>query len=84
MQVVGIITDGDLRRQLEKQGDGSIFHLTAKDIMSADPKTIPADALAVKALELMRENSITQLIVLENGAYVGVVHLHDLVREGLV
>ncbi len=83
-QVVGIVTDGDLRRHLEKQGDSGIFHLTAKDIMSADPKTIPADALAVKALELMRENSITQLIVLENGQYVGVVHLHDLIREGLV
>jgi arabinose-5-phosphate isomerase len=84
LDVVGIITDGDLRRHLEKQGENGIFHLTAKDIMGPNPKTIEADALAVKALELMRANSITQLIVLENGRYVGVVHLHDLVREGLV
>ena len=83
-RVVGIITDGDLRRKLEKQGDKGIFHLAAQDIMSQSPKTIQAGALAVKALELMRAHSITQLIVLKNEKYVGVVHLHDLVREGLV
>ena len=83
-EVIGIITDGDLRRHLEQQGEKGIFHLTAKDIMNAFPKTIVAEALAVEALELMRGNSITQLIVVENGKYVGVVHLHDLLREGLV
>ncbi|MEO1258984.1 MAG: KpsF/GutQ family sugar-phosphate isomerase [Bacteroidota bacterium] len=83
-QVVGIITDGDLRRKLEQQGDRGIFHLSAGEIMGRSPKTIQADALAVKALELMRANSITQLIVLKGENYVGVVHLHDLVREGLV
>lgn len=83
-KVVGIITDGDLRRQLRLQGDKGIFHFTAKDIMGKNPKTINADQLALKALELMRAHSITQLIVLENEKYVGVLHLHDLVREGLV
>ena len=83
-KTVGIITDGDLRRKLEEQGNKGIFHLTAQDIMGNNPKTVNADTLAVEALELMRAYSITQLIVLENGEYVGVVHLHDLIREGLV
>ena len=83
-KVAGVITDGDLRRHLELQGEIGIFHLTAKDIMNPRPKTINDDALAIKALELMRANSITQLVVLKKGKYVGVVHLHDLIREGLV
>ncbi len=83
-KVVGIITDGDLRRMLEQQGSSGISDLQAKDVMGAGPVTIAASALAVKALELMRANSITQLIVEEERKYVGVVHLHDLVREGLV
>lgn len=83
-EVTGIITDGDLRRHLETQGQKGIFHLTAKDIMNRHPKTIPADALAAEAMQLMRANSITQLIVLENGKYVGIVHLHDIIKEGLI
>jgi len=81
-KIIGIITDGDLRRMLEKGKD--ISDVKAKDIMTKKPLTIQADALAVKALEMMRERSITQLMVTEKGKYVGVVHLHDLIREGLV
>ena len=78
----GIITDGDLRRMLENEND--LSHLKAKDIMNQKPKMIEANALAVKALDLMRSNSITQLIVVEDEKYVGIVHLHDLIREGLI
>ena len=78
----GVITDGDLRRMLEKGGD---FEKTiAKDIMSTTPKTIDADALAVDALDKMRKNNITQLIVVNDETYAGVIHLHDLIREGLI
>ena len=58
--------------------------MLAKDIMTTNPKTIAASEMAVNALDLMRSNSITQLMVTENDAYVGVVHLHDLVKEGLI
>ena len=81
-EVVGIITDGDLRRMLEK--NKQIEKVAARDIMSRDPKTIQEDALAVEALQLMRANSITQLIVADGQRYLGIIHLHDLVREGLV
>ena len=81
-EIRGIITDGDLRRMLENEND--LSQLKAKDIMNQNPKTIEANALAVKALDSMRSNSITQLIVVENGKYVGIVHLHDLIREGLI
>ncbi len=81
-QLLGIITDGDLRRMLEKGSFGE--QLLAKDIMTLAPKTIPPDTLAVKALQIMRKNSITQLLVAENGIYLGVIHLHDLIREGLI
>jgi arabinose-5-phosphate isomerase len=80
--IQGVITDGDLRRMLESEKD--ISHLKAKDIMNQRPKTVQVDALAVKALEIMRENSITQILVVENGKYLGIVHLHDLIREGLI
>lgn len=80
--LLGIITDGDLRRMLEK--DGNIEKFTAKDIMTKDPKTINADELAVDALDLMRKNEITQLVVVENKKYSGIIHLHDLIREGLI
>lgn len=78
----GVITDGDLRRMLESEKD--ISHLTATDIMNPNPKTIEGDALAIKALEIMRKHSITQLLVVENGKYLGIIHLHDLIREGLI
>ena len=81
-KLVGVITDGDLRRMLEKGGDTNA--ITASMIMSVDPKTIEASTLAVGALDLMRKNNITQLLVHDNGKYAGVIHLHDLIKEGLI
>lgn len=82
-ELLGIITDGDLRRMLPGRSD--ISNITAQDIMSENPKSIHVDELAVHALSIMRDNSINQLIVLdEQGKYHGLIHLHDLVREGLV
>lgn len=81
-KIVGIITDGDLRRMLSKSDD--ITGLTAKDIMSNNPRRIDEDAMAVDAKELMEEYGISQLLVEHNGAYAGVVHLHDLIREGII
>jgi len=80
--LLGIITDGDLRRMLEK--NISLDGVTAADIMSVTPKSIGAEELAVVALDLMRKRSITQLVVVENGKYLGFIHLHDLIREGLI
>ena len=80
--VLGIITDGDLRRMLESTNDFNI--LTAKDIMSKNPKRIAADALATEALDVLRSNNISQLVVIENEFYGGVIHLHDLIREGII
>lgn len=79
---VGIITDGDLRRMLEK--NMSIDSATAGDIMTKNPKSIHADQLAVDALDLMRKKDITQLIVSKGEDYLGILHLHDLIREGLI
>ena len=81
-KIIGIITDGDLRRMLSKVDDFS--SLTAKDIMSANPKRIESDAMAIDALELMETNGISQLLVEELGKYAGVVHLHDLIKEGII
>ena len=81
-QLTGIITDGDLRRMLLKHPD--IEHVKAKDIMTPNPKTINADDLVADALHLMRRNSITQLPVLQDGVYVGVIHLHDILKEGVL
>lgn len=80
--IVGIITDGDLRRMLTKVD--SFAGLTAKDIMSSNPKTIQNDAMAVQAMELMDTNGITQLLAEENGVYSGVVHIHNLTKEGII
>lgn len=81
--LAGIITDGDLRRMLT--GNPNLETLTATEIMTADPKTIPPDTLAIKALEQLRAANISQLIVTGRvGEYLGFLHLHDLVREGLV
>lgn len=80
--IKGIITDGDLRRMLTKTADFS--QLTAKDIMSKNPKTVEANVLAVTALEILKTQNISQLIVLENGVYAGIIHLHDLIREGII
>ena len=81
-EVIGIITDGDIRRMLEKYD--SFATLSANDIMSKTPKTIEADAMAVAALEKMRENNINQLIALDKDRYAGIIHLQDLVREGII
>ena len=80
--ILGIITDGDLRRMLEKAD--SFENLRAKDIMSSNPKTIDADLLAVYAMEEMRRHDISQLVVTNNNVYAGIIHLHDLVKEGII
>jgi arabinose-5-phosphate isomerase len=81
-KIMGIITDGDLRRMLEKD----LYHkdVKAKDIMTLKPKTIDKNSLAVNALDLMRNKNITQLIVTEDNDYAGIIHLHDLIREGII
>jgi arabinose-5-phosphate isomerase len=80
--LVGVITDGDLRRMLEKTE--SIKGLKASDIMNKTPKKIEAEELAVNAMELLEKHNITQLIVTDNGKYHGFVHLHDLLKEGII
>ncbi len=81
-QLIGIITDGDLRRMLEKSN--VLDSITAADILSKSPKAVHPDTLAVEALNLMRAHDISQLIVEENGIYLGILHIHDLIREGII
>lgn len=81
-KIKGVITDGDLRRMLSK--NTQLEYITAKDIMSAKPKTIEPDTLAATALHFMEKNNITQLLVVENEKYLGVIHLHDLIKEGII
>lgn len=99
-ELLGIITDGDLRRMLEKSaGEGDLTGealrsrnalvqgtggITAKDIMTLHPKTVEAEAMAVEALDLMRTYDITQLVVTSGKQYLGFIHLHDLIREGII
>ena len=83
-QLLGVITDGDLRRMLEKSITLQLDEIKAADIMTENPKTIDADALAVEALDLLRQYDITQLVVTTGSTYLGIIHLHDLVREGLI
>ena len=80
-KLIGIITDGDLRRMLMKYPN--IEQVKAAQIMTSNPKTIDADALVVDALHKMRENSITQLPVVHEGKYLGIIHLHDILKEGI-
>ena len=81
-KIVGIITDGDLRRMLSKTTD--INHFTAKDIMGKNPKTIQENAMAIEALEKLESNNITQILVVNaQEKYIGIVHLHDLIKEGI-
>ena len=80
-KIVGIITDGDLRRMLESNTD--ISHLVAEDIMSKNPKTINSNEMAINALKTLEKNDITQILVEDNTIFVGVVHLHDLLKEGI-
>ena len=81
-KIMGIITDGDIRRMLKN--NDSFLELKARDIMSLHPKTIEADELAVDALDLLEKNKISQLVALKKGRYAGIVHLHNLIREGIL
>jgi arabinose-5-phosphate isomerase len=81
-ELVGIITDGDLRRMLEQNED--VSKLIAREIMSSKPKTISPDSLAINAFQLMEDNNITQLAVVQDEKYVGMIHLHDILKEGIV
>jgi arabinose-5-phosphate isomerase len=81
-QVIGIITDGDIRRMLNKTE--TITGWKARDIMTINPKTIAPDTLVVDALNRMEQYAITQLVVVEGTQYLGVIHLHDILKEGIV
>ncbi len=80
--LLGIITDGDLRRMLQTSDPN--VNRTAGDLMSRDPQTIKPSALVSEALEIMNKRSITQLLVVKNGEYLGVIHLHDILKEGII
>jgi arabinose-5-phosphate isomerase len=80
--LLGIITDGDLRRMLEKTS--STTGLKAEDIMTKKPKSIDSEALAVEALDMLRTFDISQLVVTHGAKYTGFIHLHDLIREGII
>ena len=79
---IGIVTDGDVRRMFEKYDD--FINLKAKDIMSINPKMIQENLLAVEALEIMKVFNITQIVVMNDKEYVGILHLHDLIKEGII
>ncbi|HQQ01804.1 MAG TPA: KpsF/GutQ family sugar-phosphate isomerase [Bacteroidales bacterium] len=81
-QLVGIITDGDLRRMLQKNIE--LKNVVASDVMTTMPKTIHPSSLVADALDIMRAHNITQLLVTENNTYLGVIHLHDILKEGVV
>jgi arabinose-5-phosphate isomerase len=81
-KVVGIVTDGDVRRMLSKYDN--ISGLTARDIMTSSPKAIDVDTLAIKALKLLQEKSISQLLAFDGDTYAGVVHIHNLINEGIL
>jgi len=80
--LVGVVTDGDLRRMLETVDN--VGHLKAGDIMNSNPKTIQKSNLAIEALTVLRKFSISQLVVKDNNRYVGMIHIHDMIKEGLV
>ena len=80
--ILGVITDGDIRRMLKN--NMNITAITAKDIMSKNPKTVDINAMAIEALDIMENNNITQLLVVDGNKYKGVVHLHDLLKEGII
>jgi arabinose-5-phosphate isomerase len=81
-KILGIITDGDIRRMLNRTDD--FIALQAKDIMSVNPKMVKSTAMAIEALEMLEQYSITQLVVADNEKYLGIIHLHDLLKEGIV
>ena len=78
-KICGIITDGDIRRALKK--NKKIYSFKASDLMSKKPKIIDENQLAFSALSIMKENNITQLVVVRKGKYNGVIHLHDILKE---
>jgi len=80
--ILGIITDGDIRRMLEKHED--VTHLTANDIMTRNPKEIKREELAADALHIMRQHNISQLLVTQEEHYAGIIHLQDLLKEGII
>jgi len=80
-KIAGIITDGDLRRMLEKEVQ--IEKVLAKNIMNNNPKSILSSELAIEALKIKEQNNISQLLVVENEAYIGIIHLHDILKEGI-
>lgn len=81
-KLVGIITDGDLRRMLESNID--IANIKAEDIMTKNPQTVEPDLLVSEALDIMKKKNITQLPVIENNKYIGVIHIHDILKEGII
>lgn len=81
-KLAGIITDGDIRRMLHRETP--VENLKAADIMTREPRTIDAEILVADALDIMRKHNITQMLVLENGGYAGVIHLHDILKEGII
>ena len=81
-KLIGVITDGDLRRMLERET--GFDHLKAKDIMNTNPKTIEHDVLAINAMKMMKQHNISQLLITDNGRYAGIIHIHDLVKEGII
>ena len=81
-ELKGIITDGDLRRMIEKEEDFST--LRARDIMTKDPIIMNTEDLAYNGLRLKEQNNISQLIILDNDSYVGIVHIHDIIKLGVV
>jgi arabinose-5-phosphate isomerase len=81
-QVIGIITDGDIRRMLNNRDTFS--DLTARDIMTKNPKNISSTLLVSEALDVLENNAITQLVVIDNNEYKGILHLHDILKEGIV
>ena len=82
-ELQGIITDGDVRRMVEK-GIHAGDKIAAKDIMSRNPKQIDINDMAVNAFNMMQKNKITSVVVMKEGRYVGLVHIHDILREGIV
>lgn len=81
-KIVGIITDGDIRRMLTDRD--SFGDLTAKDIMTKNPKMVKSTDMVVDAFNIMENNSITQLVVANEGQYIGIIHIHDILKEGII
>ena len=83
-KLAGMITDGDLRRMMQQGKNKGFANLLAKDIMNKKPKSVDKDTMAVEALQLMKEYNITQLVITDKKKFVGFVHLHDLLKEGII